>query len=53
MGGRISISLYGDRADRFEEIRDQLEERLGYRPERPEALGHLMAEWPDEQLPRP
>lgn len=40
---RVQVTLTGDKADRFRELRDDLEDRLGYRPSRPEVVGLLMA----------
>lgn len=42
---RTQIALHGEKAQLFEEIHDELEEELGYRPSRPEVIGHLMSEW--------
>jgi hypothetical protein len=44
------LTLYGGKADRFREIRDQLEDELGYRPSKPETIGILMSQWPPEDL---
>lgn len=37
------IKLYGTKADRFETIKADLIEELGYEPSNPEVLGILMA----------
>lgn len=37
------IKLYGGKATRFEEIKDQLENDLGYKPSNPEVTGMLMS----------
>lgn len=37
------IKLYGGKADRFEEIKGQLEDELGYEPSNPEVVGVLMS----------
>lgn len=42
---KIPVTLYGPKADRFEEIQSELEDDLGYEPTRPEVIGQLMAEW--------
>jgi len=39
---REDLTLYGGRAERFRELRDDLEDRLGYRPSRPRVIGHLL-----------
>ncbi len=36
------IKLYGERADRFQEIRDHVTEELGYTPSNAELVGLLM-----------
>lgn len=43
------IKLHGERADRFDELKRRLEEHLGYQPSNAEALGLIMAEFPDEE----
>lgn len=42
-----SITLYGERAERFREIRHDLEKKLGYTPTNAEAVGIVMSEWDD------
>ena len=37
------IKLYGSKSDRFEEIKETMEERLGYEPSNPEVVGLIMA----------
>lgn len=37
------IKLYGSKSDRFEEIKERMEERLGYEPSNPEVVGLIMA----------
>lgn len=37
------IKLHGGKAERFEEIKTQLQERLGYEPTNPEVIGVLMS----------
>lgn len=39
------IKLYGEKEARFEEIKDQLEEELGFEPTNPEVIGLLMARY--------
>jgi hypothetical protein len=39
---RENIDLYGGQARRFEQLRDELEEELGYRPTKPRTVGHLL-----------
>jgi len=36
------LSLYGGQAERFRELRDALEEELGYEPTKPRVIGHLL-----------
>lgn len=40
-----SFTLYGERAERFREVRKDIEERLGYEPSNAEAIGLVMSEW--------
>lgn len=44
-GGKMTshIKLYGSKGDRFEKIKEQLTEQLGYEPSNPEVVGMLMA----------
>ena len=42
---KIPITLYGAQADRFEEIRDELEDEYGYEPKRPQVVAELMKQW--------
>lgn len=37
-----SIKLHGGQARRFRELREDLEEELGYTPTRPRVIGHLL-----------
>lgn len=37
------IKLYGSKSDRFEQLKEELEETLGYEPSNPEVIGILMA----------
>lgn len=39
------VTLCGGRARRFREIKDELEEQLGYEPSNPEIVGRLMEKW--------
>lgn len=39
------IKLYGGKGKRFEQIKHQLAEELGYEPTNPEVVGILMAEY--------
>lgn len=41
------IKLYSDKQDRFEEIKRDLTEELGYEPTNPEVVGFLMAKYRD------
>lgn len=36
------IKLYGDKSERFEELKKDLTEQLGYEPSNPEVIGLLM-----------
>lgn len=40
---RVCLTLRSDDADRWEELRDELENRLGYRPNHPETARLLLA----------
>lgn len=40
------IKLYGEKGERFEEVKDLLAEELGYAPTNPEVVGILMGEYP-------
>lgn len=46
---RIDIPLHGERAERFREIRAQMEENRGYRPSRPEVVGELIRIYSEEE----
>lgn len=37
------VKLYGSKSERFEEIKAELTEELGYEPSNPEVVGLLMA----------
>lgn len=39
------IKLYGGKGERFQEIKSELEEKLGYEPTNPEVVGFLMGEF--------
>jgi len=39
---REDVALYGGKAEVFRELQDELEDRLGYRPTKPETIGHLI-----------
>jgi len=39
---REDVALYGGKAEVFRALRDELEDRLGYRPTKPETVGHLI-----------
>lgn len=41
------IKLYSEKRDRFEEIKLDLAEELGYEPTNPEVVGFLMAKYRD------
>lgn len=37
------IKLYSDKAERYEEVKSEITEKLGYEPSNPEVVGILMA----------
>lgn len=37
------IKLYGDKSERFEQLKADLTEQMGYEPSNPEVIGLLMA----------
>lgn len=39
----VHIKLYGSKADRFESIKSELSQQLGYEPSNPEVVGIMMA----------
>lgn len=39
----VHIKLYGGKAERFETIKEELTEQMGYEPTNPEVIGALMA----------
>lgn len=41
----VHIKLYGGKADRFETIKEELTEQMGYEPTNPEVIGALMANY--------
>ncbi|WP_226006483.1 hypothetical protein [Natrinema salinisoli] len=41
----VHIKLYGEKGDRFTEIKDELTDQLGYEPSNPEVIGILMAQF--------
>lgn len=45
---RIDITVRGDKAEQFQNLKRDLAERLGHEPSRPEVLGILMAEYDDD-----
>lgn len=46
----VHIKLYGDKADRFEEIKKELTEEFGYEPSNPEVVGILMGNIDKKEL---
>ena len=44
------IKLYGGKAERFETIKQELAEELGYEPTNPEVVGALMAAYGKQAL---
>ena len=45
--------LHGERAARFQRLRQMLAKDLGYEPSNAEAMGLIMAEFPDGRYPPP
>jgi len=43
-----NIKLYGSKSARFQEIKEEIAERLGYEPSNAEVMGLLMATYPGE-----
>ncbi|MFA9428487.1 MULTISPECIES: hypothetical protein [Natronorubrum] len=43
------IKLYGSKSDRFEEIKTNLEQQLGYEPSNPEVVGLIMATYETDE----
>lgn len=37
------IKLYGEKGNRFEEIKEEFSNQFGYKPSNPEVVGYLMA----------
>jgi hypothetical protein len=47
-----NVTLYGDKAEQFREVREELTAILGHEPTNAEVVGVLMAGWdPGEPLP--
>ena len=46
---RIDIPLHGEKAERFREIRREMEEHRGYEPSRPEVVGELMRRYAEDR----
>lgn len=44
------VKLYGGKSERFETIKVELTEELGYEPTNPEVVGALMAAYGKEKL---
>lgn len=42
------IKLYSEKRDRFEEIKRDLTEELGYEPTNPEVIGFIMARYGEQ-----
>lgn len=45
------IKLYGSKSDRFEELKTQLGNKLGYEPSNPEVVGLIMAAYETDTNP--
>jgi len=52
-GQKEDITLYGERAERFRDLREELTDYLGYEPTKPEAIGLIMTGWTDERDAQP
>ncbi|WP_336001447.1 hypothetical protein [Halorientalis halophila] len=42
---RLTFTLHGDQADRFEEIQEEIEETTGHSVTRPRVISEMMEEW--------
>ena len=40
-----SVTLYGDKAELFREIREEMADRKGWTPKNAEIVAELMADW--------
>lgn len=47
------IKLYGTKGERFEQIKAELQEELGYEPSNPEVVGLLMARYDEDGRSQP
>jgi len=47
---RENIDLHGGQAQRFRDLRDALEDDLGYRPTKPRVVGHLLEHYDGPHL---
>ncbi|GAA0276923.1 hypothetical protein [Halobacterium noricense] len=43
-----SITLYGDKAELFRDIKEEMADRKGFEPGNSEAVAELMADWHQE-----
>ena len=46
------IKLYSGKAERFREIKNQLEKQLGYEPSNSEVFSHMVMEWSEQRADR-
>lgn len=46
-----AVTLYGDRAERFREIQEDITDRLGYEPSNAETIGIIMSKWDESEKP--
>ncbi|WP_299331829.1 hypothetical protein [Haloplanus sp.] len=46
----VHIKLYGEKGERFEEIKRDLTDHLGYEPSNPEVVGFLMGDFDQPEL---
>jgi len=50
MSRKESITLHGGKARRFRALKEQLEDKRGYNPTKPEVIGHLLAHYDGPHL---
>lgn len=48
----VHIKLYGEKADRFEVIKAEMSEQMGYEPTNPEVVGLLLARYNESKKER-
>lgn len=45
---KLNFTLRGGQADRFEQIKEQVEEETGHEVTRPRVISEMMQEWRDD-----